>query len=661
MTALNRIGTRLRNAFAAGNAGRPKLLERLLPFIAPYHAYLLPATKQGASAASPSAFTGALDIEELTLRLYPLSAADKKMRERVKALLAESEFAPREGLALQAQAELSYARFKRLRDELGLRIRDAEERPARLASVLDLVAAVDGTLFTVMSIHYCLCGGSLLRFGSSSPEIQRYIEELDTLETIGTFLVTELGYGNNVASLQTRADYDPDTGDIILSTPSAEARKFMPNTGLANVPKLGVVMARLHVRGVEHGVVPIVVRLRTSEGACPGINIAPLGEKPGYALDNAMTSFDRVRVSRHCLLLGDHSRLHADGAFHSEIRSRRERFLLSIEQVQLGRLCLSAASATVAGASAFIAIAYGEQRRTFAPRRTDVAILDYRNHQRDVLSALAGAYASRLLVNAASREYEAATTRDHDATFRITSATKVHVSYATERAIRLCRERCGAAGLFEENRLSVYAAQCGGIITAEGDNQIALIKIARQMLLRQGYKPLTDKPNLSGTMRECERLLGLLRERERRLLNELRRSMAAARILGGSLFELWNENINLAIETATAHAARLAADVFWQEARTFGETHAVRELFRLFAYQELAPYLGYFLAEGLMTREEVKHHGKTLDRACQLLRPVALDLAKAFDVPNELLRAPIASGDYIQAYDARARELRGKF
>lgn len=651
MAAPSRVGNLLRNLFAVEDARRPKLLERILPVVLPHHAHLLPEPEGLGYRAQTSDHS--LDVSALTRRLYPLAPEDFEFRTRVKTLLAQPEFAPREGLTVVEQAKLSYERFKLVHHELNLRVRDVEERPARLATALELIATVDGTLFTLMSIHYCLCGGTLLR--SRSPDIEPYLEELDRLDSIGVFLATELGYGNNVVALETRADYVPERDEIVLSTPRAAARKFMPNTGLAGVAKLAVVMARLYISGVDHGVFPVVVRLRTSEAVYPGVSITPLGDKPGYALDNAITSFENVRLPRHCLLLGPRSKLAADGAFESEVKSRRERFLQAIEQVQLGRLCLSAVSAAASSASAFIAIKYGSQRRTFAPRRDDVAILDYRNHQRDVLSALASAYANRFFVNFALREYQSRR-RDHDSTFRITSAAKVHVSYATERAIRLCRERCGAAGLFEENRLSVFAAQCPGIVTAEGDNHVALIKIARQMLLGQGYRSPSTSRRSMGTMRDCERLLNLLRERERRLLNELRRAMAAARILGGNLFELWNENINLAIETAAAHAGRLAAEAFWEEIQRLAETHPVQELFRLFVYQEIAPHLGYFLAEELITSDDVKQHGRSMDRSCRLLRPIALELAEAFDIPNEILRAPIASDDYIAAYDARVRQ-----
>jgi len=592
---------------------------------------------------------------DVTRWLYRLSPETAAFREQVKELLQTEEFAPGEGLSLEEHAQRSYARFKLLRARLDLRLRDVRERPARLATVLELVGVLDGTLFAVMNIHYCLCGGTLLRHAASA-QLEEYLRELDEVDSVGTFLATELGYGNNLVALQTRADFDVERGDLLLSTPCAEARKFMPNTGLAHIPKLGVVMARLFVRNVDHGVFPLLVRLRTRQGPCPGVSIMPLGDKPVFSLDNAITSFHGVRVPRHCLLLGEHSELSRDGTFRSSLSGRRARFLQAIEQVQLGRLCLSGVGATLTGASAFVAIKYAEQRRTFAPRHPDVAVIEYRNHQRDVFSALAYAYASRCLVGLALDKYVSTADTEQDYLFRITSATKTHVTYATERFVRLCRERCGAAALLEENRLSVYAAQIQGLVTAEGDNHILLIKIARQMLMRQGYVRVAEAAQAArGGLTEPARVLGLLRERERRLLNELRRAMAPARLPGQDLFALWNENINLALEMATAHASRLAAETFWARAAELHSSHPALDLFRLFGLQELAPHLGYYLAEELLTREELKTHGTLLDHVCAALRPFALELASACDVPNALLRAPLASDDYVQHYDRRAR------
>lgn len=606
--------------------------------------------------ALPGGAARTLDVPKLTRWLYQLSPEACLLREQIKTLLAREEFKAHEGLTLEQQAQRSYARFKLVRQVLDLRVSDVQDRPARLVAVLELVGVIDATLFTVLNIHYCLCAGTLLRHGRGSQEIAAYLGELDSGDTVGTFLATELGYGNNLVSLQTRVDYDPVQRDLVLSTPSAEARKFMPNTALTNVPRIGVVMARLYVRGVDCGIFPVVVRLCTKAGISPGVSIAPLGDKPAFSLDNALTSFNGVRVPKSCLLLGEHCELDDDGTFSTDIPGRRARFLRAIEQVQLGRLCLSGVGATATGASAFITIKYGEQRRTFAPRRADVCVLDYRNYQRDAFSTLAYAYASRCLLGFAVRTLQSTDDSEHDYIFRIGGATKTHVTYATERFVRLCRERCGAAGMFEENRLSTYSAQVQGLVTAEGDNQILLIKIARQMLLRQGYVRLREeRARHSHSLTEPLRLIALLRERERRLLNQLRRAMVKTVLPDHELFTVWNENINLALDTSMAHASRLAAEKFRERAVELDSGHPVHDLFRLFALQEMAPHLGFYLAEGLVTREEVQSHASTLDRLCQALRPYALSLAEACDVPNDLLRAPIASDDYVARYDGRAR------
>jgi acyl-CoA oxidase len=594
-------------------------------------------------------------VAELTRLVYGMSDEDLRFRERVKAVLASPAFERREGLTMVEQGRLSYERFRLLRAELGLRVRDVVERPTRITTVLELVGLADGTLFTIMSIHYCLCAGSILRHAAPSPEIDRYLDELDSLESIGTFLATELGYGNNVVSLETRADYDVARRELRVSTPSRLAAKFMPNTAMPGVPKIGLVMARLFVDGTEHGVFPVLLRLSTAEGPCPGVSITPLGEKPGYSLDNAITSFYGVRVPKACLLLGSESRLSDDGEFESDITSLRERFLSSMEQVQLGRVGLSAVSASLLGASSFIAIKYGAQRKTFAPRLGDVSVLAYRNYQRDVFSALAYAYASRFTVNTLKHQYVNAGTDAHDTTFRMTSAAKAHLTYSLERFSRLCRERCGASGLLEENRVAVYASQTQGMVTAEGDNQIVLMKIARQMMMGRGYAKLgKESPEMDLQLSDPQRLVALLRNRERLLLADLRKATVQG-LARRDMFASWNDNINLAIETATAHSSRLVAEAFWETARELHPESPLRDLLSLFCLQEIGPHLGYFMAEGLILPHEARAHGKLLDELCAKLYPSALHLAEALDLPNDILRAPVATDDYVATYAARVR------
>ncbi len=106
--------------------------------------------------------------------LYPLSPDERRFREQVKEALQDPLFDARLGLNAEAQAKLSYERFRFLRRTLDLRVADVNDNPTRLMTVLDLVGTVDGTLYTVMSIHYCLCVGSILRHGAGVAELVPY-------------------------------------------------------------------------------------------------------------------------------------------------------------------------------------------------------------------------------------------------------------------------------------------------------------------------------------------------------------------------------------------------------------------------------------------------------------------------------------------------------
>ena len=48
---------------------------------------------------------------------------------------------------------------------------------------------------------------------------------IDTLEDIGCFGLTELGFGNNAVEMQTTATYDKATQEFIINTPNPLAQK----------------------------------------------------------------------------------------------------------------------------------------------------------------------------------------------------------------------------------------------------------------------------------------------------------------------------------------------------------------------------------------------------------------------------------------------------
>ena len=84
---------------------------------------------------------------------------------------------------------------------------------------------MDGSTATKMTVQFNLFGGTLLNLGTNKLH-SKYLNQIDSLESIGCFGLTELGYGNNAADMQTTATYVHDNHQFILNTPNVLARKY---------------------------------------------------------------------------------------------------------------------------------------------------------------------------------------------------------------------------------------------------------------------------------------------------------------------------------------------------------------------------------------------------------------------------------------------------
>ncbi|MGB5811979.1 MAG: acyl-CoA dehydrogenase [Polyangiales bacterium] len=583
-------------------------------------------------------------------------------RRELISLLSHPLFARTEGLTSEGATQLSYRRLRFLGARLNLRASELASQPEKLFALHDWAAFVDPTLCTLLSIHYSLCLGSIMYHGEGRRDLEEYVVELESLGSVGVFLATELGYGNNVVSLETEAVYDPRTQEFDLHTPTPQARKWMPNTAAPGVAKLAVVMARLVVGQQDHGVYPFIVRLSDECGPLPGVRIAPLGEKAGYHLDNGMTGFEHVRLPKQALLAGEFTRLEDDGTFHCAVRSRRKRFLDALDRVQAGRLNLSGAVASVAQGSAILALTYSQQRLTFAPKEKDVPVIRYRNQQRDVFGALSVAYGCTLAVQRTRRTWIGRTPATHDACMRKISVVKAVASYRAADSIARCRERCGAAGLFSENRFIPWWVATQGLITAEGDNQVVLLKSARQMAMSEGYA----LPELNPTLGPGERKLtdlalqrALFRLREVRKVEALRWGLQSGLMSKRRPFEVWNDHVNLAIETGEAHGVRLVFESFADGADSIegpAGRRALHRLCALFGLREIERDLGWFVANGAVSSTEAKRLSHERDILCRDLLEVASALGDAMGVPKSVLSAPIRCDSYIDEYTRLAEE-----
>ncbi|TWP46860.1 acyl-CoA oxidase [Lentzea tibetensis] len=539
-------------------------------------------------------------------------------------------FRYRDGLSLVERAELGYRRVRAINGEIA----SAEELasdPERLIALHEWAGFVDGTLASQANIHYNLFLGSVLDL-----DRERTVDlaPFAALERYGTILITETGFGNNAADLETTATYQHETGTFDLHTPSPRARKFMPNAGATGGPKSGLVAARLVVRGEDCGVFLFLVPLTGT----PGVTVDPMPEKPGFALDNSITSFEHVTLPRSAFLGGDHGTLTEDGEFRSTIANRRRRFLRSVQRVTAGKLCLSAAGAGAMRGAVAIAIRYAHQRQTFASTgKGTVPIFDYRCNQTRLLGALATAYAGTALLRSATRRLVGRGESDALEVDNLISVAKGWLTWRTREVLIECRERCGAQGLLSVNRIVDALLPTEGAITAEGDNLVIWSKAGADMLIGRGYRPPTvDTAVIS--LQDNDSLLALLMWHER-----YRHRFARTR-LRRPASNRWNNAVNPALDLVDAHATRLAAQSLLTAARgTTGTARAALDLtFRLFALQRLAPHTGVLLAEGHLTADQVRGLAAEIDAVAEQLAPHALTMVDAFAIPDDLLQAPIA-------------------
>ncbi|WP_133742387.1 acyl-CoA dehydrogenase family protein [Actinorugispora endophytica] len=574
--------------------------------------------------------------------------------ERFADLFADELFTPVDGMSPAENAERSYRGLR----HVGSRMEPARELVStgadRFFSLHEWAAVVDPTMVSMMTIHYNLCIGTIAALGGGRPEIDALLGELERMDSIGVFLATELGYGNNVAAMRTKAVYDREADEFVITTPGPEARKFMPNTGLSGVAKLGVVLARLEVEGRDEGVFPFVVRIRDGDGTCPGVRVQPLGDKPGLALDNAITTFDGVRVPRAHLLDGGEDVVAGGGA--GSASTRRLRFARAMQRVQTGKVCLTSGVVAAARAGVYIAVRYGNRRRVASSGRS-VPVMAHRTHHDALLAAMAEMYAMTFLVNAAKRLHSSGRDAGSGEAKHELAITKAVASWAAQDAIATCRERCGAQGMFSRNRIATYVALAQGTVTAEGDNQVVLLDAAHEMLLGLAYTPPADAaPDMAApdSLRTPEQLARLFRHRERRLYDDARSLLADTRRSGADAFTTWNTTSPRAAEFGRAHGVRRAVEEF-AEAVARAEHEESRELLGSvllrFALAEVSRDASWYLCEGVLSPDQVRGLPDLVAELDLRLLPHSEELVGAFGVSNDLLGAPIASDDYFAAYD----------
>jgi len=86
-------------------------------------------------------------------------------------------------------------------------------------------------------------------------------KQIDDYKVVGSFSLTELGFGANTVKLETTAEYDHSTQEFIINTPTIRSQKFWISNASQHATH-SLVFAQTIVNGKNEGVGAFIVPIR---------------------------------------------------------------------------------------------------------------------------------------------------------------------------------------------------------------------------------------------------------------------------------------------------------------------------------------------------------------------------------------------------------------
>lgn len=302
------------------------------------------------------------------------------------------------------------------------------------------LAAGDGALSTILSIHNSLIVGGLLKLGSAAQKA-RFLPDLIEGRATGAFALTEADAGSDASAMRTRA-IRVDGGWRLNG-----AKQFISNGRIA---KVAIVFAVSNPEAGKRGLTAFLVPT----------------DSPGYVVDKVEHKLGQ-KASDTCAIRFDDVFVPDDMVLGSE----GEGYRIALSNLEAGRIGIAAQCIGMAQAAMEIAIAYARERTSFGQ-----AIIEHQavGHRLAGLAAKLEAARQLVLHSAAVKDMGASCLTE-------ASMAKLVASETAEEVVSGALQTLGGYGYLEEYGVARIYRDMRVCQIYEGTSDIQRMVIARAL------------------------------------------------------------------------------------------------------------------------------------------------------------------------------------
>ncbi|QQG29240.1 acyl-CoA dehydrogenase family protein [Pectobacterium carotovorum] len=356
-----------------------------------------------------------------------------------------------------------------------------------LCQNIALFGTLDLSLGISLAAH--LIAGNVIFTQSSDKQIDKYRDEVVSLDKIYSFCCTEIACGTNLRNIKTTVTYDHTQRRLILHSPTPESYKFWIGNALYSAT-VGMVLARLIVNNRDEGIHWFRVPLRDKENECllPGISTIscdPKGGVKGYQISGIR--FDQVSLPLDAMMQR-HSEITQQGTFYSQL-TKSQRFASLFETFLQERIFPLSSGSLSAAAALYITYKFSEHRVTSLKPTYQTLIMEPLFCQRlypELLKAFSLNILNKIIINQFKVNWEDRNT--HKKLQILVAVGKYLGSSLGLEILRKCRAMCGAQGLHHYNQIMSMQIDYEANITFAGDNSVMSYQIAKYMIGLNRFK-----------------------------------------------------------------------------------------------------------------------------------------------------------------------------